>query len=61
MVCAAEVSPNAKPKILHRREVDSSHSNPKDTIQQCMKFFRDFKPEGGKSMFCAVLYPAHSC
>lgn len=48
VVCTAEVSSNSKPRILHRREVDSSYLKPADTIKQCAEFLLEFKPKGGE-------------
>lgn len=45
VVAVAEFSPgsNAIPRILHRAEVDSSHDNPDQTLEECAAFFRKHK------------------
>lgn len=47
VVCTAEVLTTGEPKILHRREIDSSSHMPTETIKKCVDFFNEFKPEGG--------------
>jgi fructokinase len=47
IVCVAQLFDDCPPKVLFRDEIDSSHDNPKKTLDECAKFFNAHKPDDG--------------